>query len=100
MDPFDVLDKNALSAALRFCMQTEGHRPAMVSYYDGEFKVEILYENNDINNVVVSREFYIDNRKNVDHTISSAATLYLKTQMRMIQDQKARLQQMSAKFNG
>ena len=98
MDALDVLNKTLLSSALRFVMGASDGRPAMVSYYDGEFRVDIMFENGDIHNVIVTREYNIDKRKVVDHNLSSAAGIYLKLQHRKFIDQQNRLQQLSGKF--
>ena len=97
-DALDVLNKSHLAAALRFTMQTSDGRPSMVSYYDGDFKVDVMFENDDVQNVIITREYDIDNRKVVDHNLSGVAEIYLKTQHRKFIDQQNRLQQLSNKF--
>lgn len=99
MDQLDQISKPTLTAALRFMMQVNDVRPVMLSYYDGDYRVQILYENNDINNVIVSRELVGETRQFVDHNLCNMATEFLKNQLQVIREQQARLQMLSGKFN-
>lgn len=83
MEQIDLLNKEKLTAALRFTMQTGTENPSKAIYRESGFVVEVEYYNNEVT-VLVTVQDDTSPKKMVDHGLSATATQFLKTRILMV----------------
>lgn len=95
-DQIDLLNKDILTAALKFTMLAGGSDLATVIYRDGEFWVEISFQNNDAK-AIITHEVTKDGaiKKNIDHSFSDIVNQFLKEKIIALRIQQSRLHNLS-----
>lgn len=98
MEQVEFLNKSLLIATVRYVLQIGGEKPITISYFDGEFRVDVLVEKGVISSIVGIVNQYDNSRRSIDHSLSEKTTQFLQEQMTSIQMQQLRLQSLADKF--